>query len=229
MTTVPRGMRVNNPLNIDRNEANKWQGRLNPGDPKWNKKEKRFEQFSTLVYGLRAGATLIIGHFDGRTRTAKRRGPANTIRKLIHIWAPPTENKTDKYAETVAKWSGIDVDAEIDLHDYKTLRPVMEAMVRYEQAGPQPITEAQWQKALALAGVEPERSLVKSRTVGGGTVATAGVGGSGAIEMIQSAQDAVSPLTDYLEIAKWAMLGLILLGVGISVYARWDDLRKLAR
>jgi hypothetical protein len=210
----PRGIRNHNPLNIDKSAKNKWQGKVHPS------KDRRFETFKTPVYGIRAGAVLVINHFDKKK--------ANTIRKLINVWAPPVENDTGAYANAVAKAAGVDADQQVDFHDYAILRPVIEAMIKHEN-GIQPYTPAQIDKALAMAGVLPVKSLVKSRTVGGATAATVGTGSAAAVEAIGKAQDAITPLTEVLEIAKWVSLGLILLGIGITIYARWDDFRKLAR
>ena len=185
--TTPRGIRNNNPLNIDKSAKNKWQGKVSPS------RDKRFETFQTPIFGIRAGAVLIINHYD------KKR--ANTVRKLVNIWAPPTENDTGAYAEAVAKAAGVDADEQVNFHDYAVLRPTIEAMIRHEN-GQQPYTPAQIDKALAMAGVLPPTSLAKSRTVNAGVVATVATGGAGAVEVIQSAQDAVSPLTDYLDTAK---------------------------
>ena len=47
-TTIPRGIRNNNPLNI--RIGNQWLGeRANPNDP-------AFEQFVAMEYGIRAGS-----------------------------------------------------------------------------------------------------------------------------------------------------------------------------
>ena len=223
---LPRGIRNHNPGNL-RRSADKWQG-LAPvqSDPE-------FFVFRDAVYGIRALARTLITYQD--------RYGLRTIEKIIARWAPPAENDTLSYIASVVKQTRIGARTALDLHSYADLRPLVEAIIRHEN-GMQPYTAAQIDKGLALAGVEkPHRSLGRSRTVAAGTVATASTGGAGAIEIlqtavtfgfgtaVQTATDALSPLADYLEIAKWALFALTLIGVGVMVYARWDDFRRLAR
>lgn len=73
-----------------------------------------------------------------------------------------------------------------------------------------------------------ERTLTGTRTVQGGMLATGGTVGSVATELAadvtQAAAD-VSPLMDYLPAMKWVFVALTLLGIGLTIYARWDDRR----
>ena len=67
-----RGVRNNNPLNI--RIGNAWLGEVkNPTD-------KEFEQFESLLYGLRAAFVLI--------RRYIRRYGLCTIRQIVTRWAP---------------------------------------------------------------------------------------------------------------------------------------------
>src|SRR4029434_6921702 len=92
-------------------------------------------------------------------------------------------------------------------------------------------TEAQMDAALVCAGVvPPERSLQQTRTVKGGQVAAAGTIGAGAIGAIQDtvsqAHDALAGVVPYLDAAKWGLLAVTLIGIGIMLRARVDDQRK---
>lgn len=82
----PRGIRNNNPLNIRKGST--WKGE------KKIQTDPSFEQFETLQYGIRAGLKLIQNHISGFNG---KRPPRNTIRKLISVWAPPSENATEGY------------------------------------------------------------------------------------------------------------------------------------
>lgn len=82
----PRGIRNNNPLNIRKGST--WEGE------KKIQTDPSFEQFETLQYGIRAGLKLIQNHVSGFNGS---RPPRNTIRKLISVWAPPSENATEAY------------------------------------------------------------------------------------------------------------------------------------
>lgn len=206
----PRGIRNNNPGNLRRTK-DPWQGlaaQQNDGE---------FFQFESAVYGLRAVARTLITYQD--------RHGLETVRQLIERWAPPTENHTEAYVRFAAKAAGVAPDAGVDVHRYEVLRPLVVAIVRFEN-GMQPYSDAQIDKALALAGVEPPaKPLSQSRTVKGSQAATAGVVGSVAAE----AASQIEPLVAYSDVLKWMFVGLTLLGIGVTIYARWDDRRKLAR
>ena len=94
LTTI-RGLRNNNPGNIRISDTS-WQGKI----PKSlnTDKNKAFEQFESLEYGLRA--------LMKNAYTWVLRGK-NTLEKLISVWAPPHENHTGNYIDYVAKQMGI--------------------------------------------------------------------------------------------------------------------------
>ena len=106
-------------------------------------------------------------------------------------------------------------------------------MIRVEN-GRQPYTEAQIEAALVCAGVmPPQRSLQQTRTVKGGQVAAAGTIGAGAIGAIQEtigqANGALVGVVPYLDAAKWGLLAVTLIGIGVMLWARLDDRRKSLR
>ena len=80
---------------------------------------------------------------------------------------------------------------------------------------------------------EPPRlreNLTESRTMkGGGAAGVATVGAAG-VEVVQQAvgdtQSAIQPLIPYLDTMRWLFIAMALIGVGVAVYARWDDWRK---
>jgi zinc D-Ala-D-Ala carboxypeptidase len=80
---------------------------------------------------------------------------------------------------------------------------------------------------------EPPRlreSLTESRTMqGGGAAGVATIGAAG-VEVVQQAvadtQSALQPLIPYLDTLRWAFIAMALIGVGVTIYARWDDWRK---
>lgn len=93
--SVPRGIRNNNPLNI--RKGNNWKGERKV------QTDKAFEEFENLQYGLRAGLKLIRNQISGFNGS---RPKFNTIGKLIKVWAPPSENATDKYIDFVCQAVG---------------------------------------------------------------------------------------------------------------------------
>ena len=80
---------------------------------------------------------------------------------------------------------------------------------------------------------EPPRlrkNLTESRTMkGGGAAGVATIGAAG-VEVVQQAvaetQSALQPLIPYLDSLRWLFIAVALIGVSVTIYARWDDWRK---
>ena len=118
-SSLPRGVRNNNPLNIRESEGDttQWQGeRLLNSD-------SAFEEFTNPVYGFRAGARIL--------RSYNRQG-INTLSGIIARFAPSHENDTDHYVKMVSKWTGIPATLPINTSDNVTLAKVLHAMSRME-------------------------------------------------------------------------------------------------
>lgn len=212
---TPRGIRNNNPGNIRRN-ADPWQGLAE------RQGDVEFFTFKTSIYGIRALARTLI--------TYKDKYDLRSIRQIISRWAPSVENNTNAYVRAVVADTGLDADQPLDLHRFDHLLPLTKAIIRHEN-GQQPYTDAQLTKALVLAGVEPEApNLQKTRTVKGGQAATAATAGLGVVEAVQQtidpARDALIGIAPYLETAKWLLLAVTLIGIGVMLWARIDDHRK---
>lgn len=212
---TPRGIRNHNPGNI-RRSSDPWQGLAE------RQGDVEFFTFKSPIYGIRALARTLITYQD--------KHGLRTIRQIIGRWAPPVENNTNAYVRAVADATDLDADQMLDLHDFDYLFPLTKAIIKHEN-GQQPYTDAQITKALVLAGVEPEApSLQKTRTVKGGQAATAATAGVGVIEAMQQtidpARDALMGLAPYLEVAKWLLLVVTLVGIGVMLWARIDDHRK---
>lgn len=73
-------------------------------------------------------------------------------------------------------------------------------------------------------------SLVSSRTMAGAATVTVGTTGATAVTEIQASLDqahgAISPMAEFLPVVRWVLIGLVLVGVALTVYARLDDWRK---
>ena len=214
-TRIPRGIRNHNPGNI-RRTSDPWQGLSVPQD------DREFFTFKTAIHGIRALARVLINYQDEHK--------LRTIRQIISRWAPTSENNTGAYIDAVAKNTRLDADRPLDMHRFDQLEAVVKAIIRHEN-GQQPYTDAQITKALVLAGVEPEpQNLQKTRTVKGGQAATAATAGLGVVEVVQQtidpARDALAGIVPYLDIAKWLLLVVTLIGIGVMLWARIDDRRK---
>lgn len=114
----PRGIRNNNPLNIEFNPANNWQGQIGT--------DGRFAIFDTPFNGIRAAARLL--------RNYDMKYGLNTVRGIVSRWAPPVENNTTAYVSSVAKRTGLFPDLVLAAADYP---PLVAAMI-YHENGQQP-------------------------------------------------------------------------------------------
>ena len=146
-TSLPRGLRNNNPGNIRLVQSNNWNGKISfaqnrdySGSP--TNIVKEFEQFSSLKYGIRAKLVLIYNHIT--------KGK-NTIEKLIHVYAPPFENDTIMYINSVAKALKINKNSNIELTG-ENLIALAKAISTVEngKAYDNYITDKDYQEALAI-------------------------------------------------------------------------------
>ena len=214
-TKQPRGIRNNNPGNIRRN-GDPWQGLAK------EQYDREFFTFQSSVYGIRAMARLLITYQD--------KYGLCTIEGIITRWAPAIENNTASYIQAVARNTGFSALQTLDMHRFEHLKPVVEAIIQHEN-GQQPYSDTEITKALVLAGVEPkQQNLQASRTVKGGQAAATATAGLGVVEAVQQtldpARDTLASLAPYLDAAKWLLLAVTLIGVGVMLWARIDDHRK---
>lgn len=114
--SIPRGIRNNNPLNI--RIGNVWLGEVsNPTDPE-------FEQFVTMVYGIRAGFVLLRRYINHYHRY--------TVPEIISAWAPSSENNTLAYIDRVCQISGIMVDDMLNYYNSTQMCRLVDAMIMVE-------------------------------------------------------------------------------------------------
>lgn len=222
---TPRGVRNNNPGNIDKVRGTVWQGQaVNQPDP-------RFVTFTAPEWGIRAIARVLITYQD--KRKAKDGSRIDTVREIVHRWAPATENDTDAYVKSVARVTGIGADQTIDVTKYAVMRPLVEAIIAHECAGYR-YPESVINEGLRLAGIKvPLKPLASSRTMKG--VVTAAVPAVGTVaaetfpDTLADIKSALEPLSWSFEWAGYAVAGLTLAGLAYVLWARWDDARKARR
>lgn len=217
-----RAVRNSNPGNLDRSTSNKWQGLADPHEMTPEQRaEKRFCVFKAPKWGFRAMAVLLINYQD--------KHELHTISGVINRWAPPSENDTTAYISHVCRLTGFSAAEFLNFHKYEDSFPVIKAIATHECGG-WFFQDRDLTAGLTLAGVPPEaKPLAKSRTVQAGTVATAATAMSGVTESLSSAQDTLSGLMPYLDIAKYALLAVVMLSVGVMVWARIDDHLRAVR
>lgn len=215
---LPRGVRNNNPGNIERTSKDKWQGLAAEQD------DPRFLTFKDPVYGIRAIARLLITYQD--------KHGCNTPNDFIERWAPATENNTKAYAaavvmhlNSVAREYGLH-GTPLDMHEWGWLRGMVEAIIQHENGHPwmELYTNAQIDKALLMAGVARKpKPIVASRQVIGTTTAAA----SGSVaQVISDTQDSISPYAYYIDWLKYVAIALAVAGLLLVLYAKWDERRK---
>jgi len=219
---TPRGIRNHNPGNIKTGDA--WQGAQGA--------DGHFVVFADAPHGIRAAAKIL--------QTYQTRHHLDTVRKIISRWAPPDlaadKNPTEAYIASVAIWTDIDADAQIDVYDYDTAYSLLRAIFRFENGKP-PAGKDDWyppevyEQGLRLAGVVKQKSLIDSRTATG-VVA----GGAGAAVVVASALSTVWPDNKELIDAILSLLGdywvetlaiaIGTLGQARALWARIDDKLK---
>lgn len=135
MTTIPRGLRNNNPLNI-RHDKSKWKHQIDGHD-------KSFKTFDSMAWGYRAAFHLLNNY--------QRLHGCDTLRKMISRWAPPNENNTCGYIDRVAEWAGVSPDGRITATYRDVMVPVVAAMSQIENGVPARISDVQQGWVLFLA------------------------------------------------------------------------------
>ncbi len=130
MTT--RGVRNNNPGNIDYNPRNDWQGQLGL---EVGVAKPRFARFDSPENGIRALGKLLLA-YRGKNGMPNVGGPGiDTVRETISRWAPGSENDTEAYIGAVAKALGVQPNQPIDVRQPATLRGLVLAIIGHENGG----------------------------------------------------------------------------------------------
>lgn len=211
----PRGLRNNNPGNIDHNPANRWQGLADPPIEQ-GVARPRFARFVAPEWGIRAIARLLITYQD--------RHGLNTVRGLIDRWAPPVENNTVAYQNAVARKLGVSVNDPINVHEYPVMRELVLAIIKHEN-GVQPYSGATIDQGLLLAGIKPAqpRPLVATKTVAGAATTAAGAAIEPIANFAGTLTEAGQQTQAVASIAPWLQALSVLLivgGIALTLYGR---------
>lgn len=132
-----RGIRNNNPDNIDYNPSNNWRGQLEH-EPAI---ESRFCRFASAELGIRAIMCLL--------RTFQRKYHCDSVLALINRWAPDVENDTNSYVKSVCNALSVNSNEKISTDDKKTLIALTKAIIQHEN-GQQPYSDETFEKAYSL-------------------------------------------------------------------------------
>lgn len=209
-TGAARGIRNNNPLNIEKNPKNKWQGlRVEQTDP-------RFCQFKTVAFGFRAPAIVLIKYYDSGL---------DTIDKIVDRWAPDFENDTEAYKNSLSKRTGFRRNQPLNLHDYADIMPLIKAMCFHEN-GSFPYSQADLDAGLTLAGIPVPKKISKTTTVKASTAIGTATAVSVIAETVNQVQPAIGLVQTLAEYAPMACAALVAAAIGWLV---WEQYQKRKR
>lgn len=222
--SLPRGIRNFNPGNIRwTRPRTPWQGRV----PEERTRDRDFEEFLEPRWGIRALARTLITYQDQHG--------CDTIRKIIHRWAPPVgqnqagdtyRQNTGAYVNHVALMTNIGPDEPIDVQRYDIAYPLVVAIIRHENGNPEAWGRREWyprdviDAGLKLAGIEPPpmKRLARDPEVIG--TASYGAGGAGyaLLEAAPQLQYAAGETTS--EVLKTLLIMLVVAGILLNVVGR---------
>lgn len=148
MANIPRGIRNNNPGNIEKNSII-WQG------TKIAQTDDRFVTFETPEYGIRAMVKVLL--------TYQRKHGIKTLEGVFNRYAPKEENNTSAYKNYVSDFMARGYREALDFTDYDTMFPLVKAIIRYEN-GYNPYTDNQIAQGLFMAGIKPKNAVLTVRS-----------------------------------------------------------------
>jgi hypothetical protein len=125
---LPRGIRTNNPGNIDYNQNIFWAGQVHPQPA-----NDRFCHFTSAEYGIRAIFKLLNSYYH--------KDNCRTVEQFISRWAPINENDTTAYVWDVLIWAKAPWMATTVLYP-RDFPELCEAIIHHEN-GQMPYTPAQ--------------------------------------------------------------------------------------
>ncbi len=130
----PRGVRNNNPGNLEASSSNPWSGQTGS--------DGRFAKFETPEHGIRA---------LGRNLISYQRQGIDTVGEIINRWAPPSDNNdTAAYIKAVCAQLGVTANQPLDASNPDTLQALCAAIIKHEN-GSQPYSQDQLSTGVSAA------------------------------------------------------------------------------
>ncbi len=130
----PRGIRNNNPGNLEASSSNPWVGQTGS--------DGRFAKFETPEHGIRA---------LGRNLISYQRQGIDTVGEIINRWAPPSDNNdTAAYIKAVCAQLGVTANQPLDASNPDTLQALCAAIIKHEN-GTQPYSPDQLSTGVSAA------------------------------------------------------------------------------
>lgn len=129
-----RGVRNNNPGNLEASSSNPWVGQTGS--------DGRFAKFETPEHGIRA---------LGRNLISYQRQGIDTVGEIINRWAPPSDNNdTTAYIKAVCAQLGVTANQPLDASNPDTLQALCAAIIKHEN-GSQPYSTDQLSTGVSAA------------------------------------------------------------------------------
>ncbi|CAB1223459.1 hypothetical protein SFB10_3563 [Serratia liquefaciens] len=143
-SSAARGLRNNNPGNIEASAENPWEGQAGS--------DGRFAKFETPEHGIRA---------LGKNLLSYQRQGYDTVSEIVNRWAPASDgNDTDSYIKALCGALGIGANDQVDMSNPRTLAALCAGIVKHEN-GSQPYTDEQLgagvSAALGLSALESQK------------------------------------------------------------------------
>lgn len=178
----PRGIRNNNPGNIEYNKTVNWQGQLGS--------DGRFIKFKAPEYGIRALVRIL--------KTYQRKHKLRSIEQMITRWAPPNENNTHAYIQAVAEKVGVYPGQPFDLSNPTLTRRLVKAIISHENGAQYEhyYSDEVINQGLWLAGIEIKDKATAAKAIL--TSKRSGAAAVGATATVTGALDAVNQVNQAL-------------------------------
>lgn len=224
----PIGVRLNNPGNLL--WGSPWEGLVPREQSRYYKtgtaQQQRFCQFKDAASGIRAIARTLITYAD--KRVAADGSAIDTVREVIHRWAPPNENDTGAYARAVARHLGLEPGEVIDVKDYDTMKGLIVGIIAHENAGfayPDATIEEGMRRAGMVRKVKTAPVPANASTIAGAAAPAA----SGIALLAPLAQPLAETLRDQQEnltSGQWLRVSIAVVLVVSALVVVYSQIRK---
>lgn len=142
-----RGIRNNNPGNI-RWSRDPWMGLV----PVQDRTDASFCQFTKPEFGIRAMCKVLLNYRSKPGIPGVGEQGIDTVEEIIARWAPPVENDTQAYVDSVAKAALVLPGEHCDLTDPVVMSALLRGIIQHEN-GSQPYSSTQLNLGMRLAGL----------------------------------------------------------------------------
>jgi hypothetical protein len=215
----PRGIRNNNPGNLDWSPNTTWQGALGIEDKPLDGGRARFVKFSAPHWGIRALGKTLWTYVD--------KHGLHSCHAIANRWAPPNENDTGAYGLALARAVGVSPLAKVDWkNDPAKVHALVRAIILHEN-GEQPYSDEQIRKALVAAGWQQDPATVGAKTRAAAPLVAGGAGlAVGGITIADALVQAPAALSAIERLPTAVGLAIVLVAaLGIAAWLIWRNRR----